>query len=251
MYKKNFKNNTFEYNYRSFERLLVEVASNDYIFCRFDLPLKNKRNKIIYLRHDVDISPLSALKLGQIENNNGIKANFFFQIGADTYNIFSPKNIATIIELRKLGHCVGLHIDEQLLSEDEEKIMKTLNWFNDCIVDIDFVVSFHRPTNRVLGKKFTGFVNSYQAEYFSKDCYVSDSRRNKEFYPKLLNLLKNREPSIQLLLHPCWWYPENNIRKFKKILIKRRISEVNCYIKNNFTKAFRGTFQNENSNFGL
>ena len=239
------------FNYESFENLIKEIASFQYTFLRFDERAEKSQRKIIYLRHDVDISPLAAAQLGKIENSLGVKASFFFQIGTETYNIFCHSTLKIVEELRSFGHCVGLHIDELLFRDDEHNIYHTLKWFNQCITDIDFVVSFHRPTESVLYKKYESFINTYQKEFFSPDNYLSDSRRNKEFYPKLLVWLEQRKTPVQLLLHPDWWYPEYNITEFMNTLIKRRNSELKDYLRKNFFKVFGGLIEDENCTFGL
>ncbi len=238
------------FTHESFKNIIQFILKYNYIFLRFDeKPFVNK--KLLYLRHDVDISPYCAKELGEIEYSLGVKANYFFQINAETYNIFSSNILEIIHSLRSIGHCVGIHIDQLLFKEDEETIYNTLLWFNKYITEIDFVVSFHRPSVSVLGKKYHSFINAYQEVFFSNGNYLSDSRRNKEFYFKLQNYIENDKTPIQLLLHPEWWYPENDIYKFKDLLVKRKTHELEIYLKNNFNKVFGNIIKDENCNFGL
>lgn len=238
------------FNYESYEKLLKEIKDqNRYTFLRFDQEITEDKERLIYLRHDVDISPYSANQLGKIEHSINIKANYFFQIGAETYNIFNKSVIDIIKELYSIGHCVGLHIDELILGDNENKILSTLKWFKECITDVNFVMSFHRPANTVY-KKFKSFINVYQDNFFSPDLFVSDSRKNEDFYPKLLNLLKEGKSPIQLLLHPAWWYPEEDLAQFKELVVKRRVAELNSYLKKNFQNIKRYV-KDEDSNFGL
>ena len=227
------------FTYESYNKLLRDIKDRyQYSFLRFDQELKENQERIVFLRHDVDISPYSAIHLGKIEQSLGIKTNYFFQIGAETYNIFNTTIINIMKELFSLDHCVGLHIDELIFGDIEEKILSTLKWFKDCITDIDFVVSFHRPKNTI-NKKFNSFINAYQNDFFLSDLFISDSRKNDQFYPKLISLLKEGKSPIQLLLHPAWWYPEGDIVQFKDLIIKRRISELENYLKQNFQNIKR------------
>ncbi len=238
------------FDYDSFADILKTIKSYGYKFQKFDNNTTNE--KTIYLRHDVDISPIMAISLAKIENSLDIKSNFFFQIGCETYNIFSADVLNIIKEIRNMKHSVGLHIDESCIKPEESCILETLEWFDKNITKIDFVVSFHRPSDKVLLLKYNGFINSYQKDFFSEDNYVSDSRRNEKFYNKLIELLKNGSTPIQLLLHPCWWYPEKDINSFYEKLIKRRTSEIENYLKNNFNKVFGGLVgEYENRNFRL
>tara|TARA_Y100000768_G_C23968223_1_gene679038 strand:- start:78 stop:785 length:708 start_codon:yes stop_codon:yes gene_type:complete len=210
------------------------IKKKNYNFCKFNKI--NKKNKIIYLRFDVDISPYNAKKIGELLNKKKISANFFFQINAETYNCFSLEIIQIIKNLRKQNHCVGLHIDQNLIRLNQ--IDETIKWFSRNICTIDKVVSFHRPSKLVIKKKFKKFRNTYEKIFFNSYTYVSDSRNNKEFITKLIGLLQKEEKQIQLLLHPEWW------TKFKKEkiifdeILKRRNDELREYLGHNFKKVF-------------
>jgi hypothetical protein len=236
---------TFRFDYEFFEYLLESVLSARYKFRRFD-EASLSSEKTFYLRHDVDISPISALELARIENRVKVRANFFFQMGAETYNIFSPASLQIIREIRSLDHCVGLHIDHHL-EENESRIASTLEWFCKCVTPIDPVVSFHRPSRSVLGREYKRFINSYREAFFSPGRYLSDSRRNREFYPLLVQWLEEGRNPIQLLLHPEWWYPEEDTVRFKEILLRRRLAELEEYLSTNFNKVFGDLKEIENS----
>ncbi len=210
------------------------IKKKKYNFSRFDKSYK--KNKIIYLRFDVDISPYNAKKIGELLFKKKISANFFFQINAETYNCFSPEIIYIIKNLKKKNHCVGLHIDQNLIKLNQ--IADTIKWFSRNICTINKVVSFHRPPRFVIEKKFKNFRNTYEKKFFNANTYVSDSRNNKEFISKLSVLLNREEKQIQLLLHPEWW---TKFRKEKTIfeeILKRRNDELRQYLGHNFKKVF-------------
>jgi hypothetical protein len=240
-----------QFSFTFFENLLREILAHGYTFSRFDQTSAGG-TKQFYLRHDVDISPLCAQTLGQISAKLGVRANYFFQLNSETYNLLSDGNLSILRGLRAAGHCVGLHVDEQLTGEDEEKISSTLAWFSRTVAPIDPVVSFHRPSRSVVGKEYQAFVNAYAPSFFSEDCYLSDSRRSGEFYPILRDWLAKGKPRIQLLLHPEWWYPEEDIGLFWKALRERRMAELEWYAVKNYRKVFSAVIeQEENRTFGL
>jgi hypothetical protein len=218
----------------NFLKIINIVKKKDYNFCRFDK--KSIKKKSFYLRFDVDISPYSAKKLGRILYQKKIQANFFFQINAETYNCFSAEIINIINNLRSQNHCVGLHIDEHLIKFNQ--IHDTIIWFSNNICPIDKVVSFHRPSEVIIGKKFKKFINTYENNFFNKDTYVSDSRNNKEFANKLNNLLEKKEEKIQLLLHPEWWTKYIDEKIIFEEVLKRRDYELREYLIKNFKKVF-------------
>lgn len=239
------------FSYESFADLIREVMSHGYSFLRVDQSVNDRGPKPFYLRHDVDLSALSAGKIGEIEASLGVKASFFFLLGGDTYNLLSPENLRIVRDLRSMGHCVGLHIDERLIEEREHKVQETIAWFSGCVEEIDEVVSFHRPTERVLGKDFDSFLSAYRPEIFSPVQYLSDSRRDPGFLPTLREWMSEGRAPIQLLLHPGWWYPEQDPQKYKDELLARRIQEADGYLKTNFARFFEPTRSATHRDFGL
>jgi hypothetical protein len=240
-----------EFSYEGFRRLVEEVLENGYACYRFDEPPCDSDAKRFYLRHDVDISPLSAMRLGEIEHELGVHGNFFFLLNGETYQLLSEPNIHIVRRLREMNHCVGLHIDQLLVGEDEQRILKTITWFSDAVTPIDLVVSFHRPTSAVLGRLYNRFTNAYAPQFFSEESYLSDSRRSDEFYPKLRRWMSEGTPMIQLLTHPGWWYPEADIATFMRDLCARREHELKRYLLANFSRTFREVVDNEDRTFGL
>lgn len=220
-----------------FRNILQALGECGYRFCRFDQPHDGEGRRV-YLRHDVDISPAMALRLGTIEKECRVVANYFFQMNADTYSGLAPETIAIIRELRSMGHGVGLHIDENLIAAEASAIRKTIDWFDDCVTPIDKAISFHRPSQGVLGRDFDGFANAYGSPFFHPDGFFSDSRRNNKFKGQIINAAQSGVNPLQLLLHPCWWYPEADMKAFADRVLARRRAETVRYLRKNFAAVF-------------
>jgi len=225
------------FSYESFRSIIQAVKQSGYSFMRFDRQATGG-GKHFYLRHDVDISPACALRLGDIAAQEGVSSNIFFQLNAETYGAFNQHSLTTIRKLREMGHCVGLHVDENLIGADGAKVLKTLQWFTVCCETIDMAVSFHRPSPAVLGVDFKGFASGYGSQVWGQDRYLSDSRRSKEFYPRLMEWLDEGRAPIQLLLHPEWWHPHASVEAIWADLRSRRMQELEDYMLANFRKVF-------------
>jgi len=238
------------FSYENFRQILADVNSRGYQFCRFDCRPRDDQRQF-YLRHDVDISPSCALRLGRIAAEMGIRSNFFFQLNADTYNAFSESCLEIITELRSVGHCVGLHLDEHFIGSDEEKVRHTLRWFSECCVPVDGAVSFHRPSEAVLGRDFDAFASGYGSRVWGEDRYLSDSRRSWEFRGRLDEWLAVGRSPIQLLLHPEWWHPHQTAVAVWEDLRARRENELAKYMVSNFEKVFAAVITLEERVFGL
>jgi hypothetical protein len=225
-----------EFGASLFREILSAGKAAGYAFARFDrVPADGK---VLFLRHDVDISARNALVLGHLAEEQGVQSNFFFQLNAETYSIFSDEVIGIMQTLRAAGHCVGLHVDEKRFGDDEGLIRRTIDWFSSCVLAVDDVMSFHRPSPTVLGKPYTTFINAYDPRFFDADTYLSDSRRSLAFLPTLAQWLEAGRPRIQLLLHPEWWTGINDDHAIWSELRDRRQFELEQYLMINCRKVF-------------
>lgn len=227
----------FRFSYDAFEQILDAVQAADYRFLRLDDRHVARHDRRFFLRHDIDISPEDAHELGTRAARRGLVSNFFFQLNAETYNVFGAPVLECMRALRRQGHCVGLHMDQDLIGGDEAKVRRTLDWFDSCVTTIDRAVSFHRPSPEVLGRVYTSFVNSYDPRFFAQDGYLSDSRRSLDFWPILQSWLAEGRPQIQLLLHPEWWGEPTAAEVWARTKA-RRVTELRAYMGRSFSKVF-------------
>jgi hypothetical protein len=232
-----------------FSDILAKVKAAGYAFARFDR--EPPGGNVFFLRHDVDISPRNALVMGRLAQQQGVASNVFFQLNAETYNIFSDEVIEIMRALRAAGHCVGLHIDEVRFGADENVIRRTIDWFSSCVLPVDDVVSFHRPSGAMLGKPYASFINAYDPRFFNPDSYLSDSRRSLAFLPTLSKWLSAGRPRIQLLLHPEWWTGINDDLEIWVELRARRQYELEQYLTINCRKVFGHVVAAESRNFRI
>lgn len=65
----------------------------------------NRAEKIVLLRHDVDSRPAHSLKMGEIENQHGLKATYFYRT---VKSAFDP---SVLKKMHALGHEVGYHYE--------------------------------------------------------------------------------------------------------------------------------------------
>lgn len=221
----------------AFHEILERFLAAGYSFVRFD-DESQEYGRTCFLRQDVDISPRLALAMGALIARSGITANYFIQLNAETYNVFNRQTLETINELRQLGHCVGLHVDETVLGNEEDKIARTLDWFCGCCAEVDPVVSFHRPSADVLGRQYESFLSAYAPRFFDRDRYASDSRRSLGFLEKVDKWLEQGVSPVQLVLHPEWWTTHSGAEKIWDHLSARREWELAEYLRANFQSVF-------------
>ena len=79
--------------------------------------------KDILWRHDVEFEPDIALIMAEIEQSQGVKATYFFQMHSPYYNLFDNHYTRVFHEIRSMGHWVGLHFDSYYWRiQDESKL---------------------------------------------------------------------------------------------------------------------------------
>ena len=68
--------------------------------------------RCVILRHDIDNSLPQALRLAEIEAEEGVKSTWFVLLRTDFYNPASAASQRILRRIRELGHEIGLHFDE-------------------------------------------------------------------------------------------------------------------------------------------
>jgi len=64
------------------------------------------------LRHDIDNSLSQAVRLAELEAEEGVRSTWFVLLRTDFYNPASRAGAEALRYIRSLGHEVGLHFDE-------------------------------------------------------------------------------------------------------------------------------------------
>jgi len=202
---------TCNFSYLHYKKTLNEIKKTH----KFSNFLNCSKNDII-LRHDIDVSLPSALKIAEIENQLDIQSTFFILIHAELYNPFSGKFIEIIKKILKLGHNLGLHYNASIITENNLEPSKSIKKEIEIMeqhYDTEIkVISAHDP---MINKKFSikpppGVVDAYSPEYTLNRKYLSDS---VQFWREgcFCKHFHNHE-KMQILTHPIWWSEDNKNR---------------------------------------
>ena len=167
-------------------------------------------------RHDVDISVHRALRLAQIEADEGVRATYFFLLRSEYYNLLEGPVLTRAREVLALGHWLGLHFDPSTFDphspdELERGLVRERDFLADLLEHPIDAFSFHNPT--IHGFDFrmdeiAGMLNTYGRGIDERYTYVSDSngywRHNR--LPDVLEAAD--EQRLHVLTHPEWWQAE-------------------------------------------
>ncbi len=202
-----------ELNYKELLRL---AKLRNGTFCTYQDYFEKKIESPIIWRHDIDFSIHRAVKLAEIEADEGIKSTYFIHFNSMFYNVLEKENIERVKNILQMGHEIGLHFDCALCPQAsngkiEEEMIFYKNLINDLFGMKIKAFSFHNPTSELLSlysnAQYVGLYNAYAEDIQKKLAYCSDSngywryKRLKEF------LSEDVEHGICVLTHPGWWTP--------------------------------------------
>lgn len=120
------------FTYKNWHRFCAQLSESANCITAEDLTAKEKLEKWVVIKHDVEAKPKRALKLAKIENIYGIRATYYFQASLIKDNLTLLKKIAA------LGHEVSYHYD--VLDACSGDLIKAENEF-------DFYVGLLRANN--------------------------------------------------------------------------------------------------------
>lgn len=197
-------------------RELLRLAKANYSFCRFS---EAGQGRSILWRHDLDASMNRALRLAQIEREEGVVATYFLFPRCLYYNLLNPLTHALVCQILALGHDIALHFDPTHYGPDlardgglVEAIAAERDLLQREFGALPTAVSFHlygvlkEPMPE--DDRLAGLVNAYSRRLKDTYGYVSDSN-GVWLYRRLHDVLSEaREERLQVLTHPEWWSPE-------------------------------------------
>ena len=220
------------FSYSAYRGLLERLAAKGYHFT--DYHDCDAFQRCVILRHDVDLSPLKALIMAEIERGARVKSTYFFLLSTGFYNLASSDSLDIVRKIHEMGHDIGLHFDEKKYAEEDSANLND-ELINERISDeaeiMEMItgvkikaVSMHRPSKLLLSALALcqrnvapaagGFgiergannilINAYSAKFFSEFKYLSDSRR---FWREdVIGIAESGDfDRLHILTHPFWY----------------------------------------------
>ncbi|WP_210324902.1 formyltransferase family protein [Bradyrhizobium campsiandrae] len=204
-----------EFTETGFLTLVRQLKNAGYRFVRYgDRPSDHH----VIWRHDVDVSMHRAVRLAEMEAQEGVVATYFVNPRSSFYSIFEPDIEAMLRRIQSLGHEIGLHFDASAYgtkswSENtlnaavrrEQALLETL--LQSPIRSL----SWHNPDQSNLldfqDDEIAGLSNAYSGHLRRDYVYCSDSNGYWRFKP-MREVIAAGHDRLHLLTHPDWWTPE-------------------------------------------
>lgn len=207
------------YSYQTFLSILRNSKYTIKKICEYD----KSAEKVIYLRHDIDIDVNQAAKMAELENKYDIYSTYFM-LHTAPYFVSSLNVYKKILSLK---HEVGLHNNERVfqycLNYTPKKYMgfdlrNSKKFLEEQLgVSIvstsshgDFLLKKIGGMNLDIFKQRGssledyGFMYEASKENLKTDFYISDAS-NKVKYKEMEEMLDRDYKTILINIHPIWW----------------------------------------------
>jgi hypothetical protein len=204
---------TCGFSLEHYRDLLGAARAGGYRFAFFD---GAPSDGALILRHDVDLSLDAALRMAELEAEEGAAATYFLMTESVFYNLASSEGRTALERLRELGHRVGQHAV----------------WPNARVDDrFDPVLAWHNPDPGYMTAPVEGVTNVMAEPWFSPDTYRSDSNQRWRHGCPHEELAAGAFPWLQLLTHPeIWAYPGETMTETMHAMLdaerERRIAQL-------------------------
>lgn len=204
-----------EFTEDGYRRLVRLALAKGYRFASYAEP---PTDGTVLWRHDVDFSVHRAIRLAEIEAEEGVRSTFFLNPHCAYYNLLEPAVSERVHRIITLGHRIGLHFDgdahtsvtnsrdglvaalhrgRRLLEDQFSVLVEAVSWHNP---DVGNLLSYDDD-------QLAGMVNCYGATLRKTTAYVSDSNGYWRFTPAS-QVISAGHPRLHVLTHPGWWTPE-------------------------------------------
>ena len=189
-----------------------------------------ERKDVIW-RHDVEFEPDLALRMAQIEHEEGVVATYFFQLHSPYYNLFDEHYSKVFYQIKDLGHHCGLHFDCRYWDIKDEKQLDEYITVDRQFLERNLGVeietfSFHNTTpftQSCLEDKYGGLINVYSSYYKEHYDYCGDSLGYWRFDRLEDRLNDDSIKHLQVLTHDGNWNDEvlSPRKRFAKLMNER------------------------------
>jgi len=201
-----------DFTIKNYRTILQTAKKNGYRFLFFHEPYSRDSKQVLW-RHDVEFSPFIALKMAEIEKEEGVKSTYFFQLHSEFYNVLEKEISGIVLKIKLLGHDIGLHFDSHYFNVTKEAdLEKFLNldaqYFNAIFGTNIKAFSFHNTNSFILScenERYADLINVYSRNFKKNFSYCADSTGFWR-YERLEDVLNNPNiKKLQVLTHDAMW----------------------------------------------
>lgn len=210
------------FSFADYRDALRAYVDDGYRVTGFGRYLDDPAQRHLVLRHDCDNSLEQALRMGEIDAQEGCSSTFFVRVHARGYNLLALPSLQILARLDELGHEVELHLEAGIPDVLGIELMAFIDRqraaFTAALGRPPHGVSSHEPARMGQLDLASAVVERWGLDYhayeprFTDDIkYLSDSSgRWREGH---FRLWAGKVDLLQVLVHPIWWFdrvPQEN-----------------------------------------
>lgn len=202
----------------SYLKTLMEAMKRNFdmhLLSKVEPGLHMSTQKILFLRHDVDLCLYKAVRIAEIEHDMGIHSTYYVAVDSPMYSLNKMDQAVLVKRIMDLGHEIGLHHIDPISGNGngtsarlDDDIRSARDKLEQSIGAPIGTISFHRPTREVMEGPLTveGLTNAYAKELTGS--YISDSAGRWRDGDPLHRVQAGGDRLLQVLIHPIWWGEE-------------------------------------------
>lgn len=161
----------------------------------------------LVVRHDVDITPWSALRMAELEAEEGVRTTYYYRLHAPFYNLMDEAAVASVREVAAMGHEVGLHYEPGFfLARGVDPVAGTradLRTFEELVGFRTHTIAQHQPAQGpVLAEISAEHPCAYQPALVREIPYFGDSGFH---WREGCVCTKFHHARLHTLIHPHSW----------------------------------------------
>ncbi len=198
------------FDFDTYGRLLALLESDRRAVRFCDLRDEPWPERFFILRHDVDLTPESALRMAEFERARGTRATYFLLLSGRFYNLQAPEYSRLPARLVELGHEVGLHYNVNALVAPGgmERALRAQADLLSLLAGTEVhAIAMHNPSSSGADpfRQSAGFLNAYGDRFAREIGYLSDSCG--AWRDQAVTALSGTAgpARLQLLIHPFFW----------------------------------------------
>jgi hypothetical protein len=184
-----------------YRTLLDAAQTGGYRFAGFDRP---PADGDLIIRHDVDLSLEAAVRMAEVEADEGAWSTWFLMTRSVFYNLSSAEGEQAVVRLRELGGRIAHHAVWPRIDLDAR---------------FEPVVAWHNPEPAYQTAPIDGATNAMEAPWFDPARFRSDSNqqwksRDRPVGCPHAELARGAHAWLHLNIHPeIWVYEGGTMRE--------------------------------------
>lgn len=215
-----------KFSYSHYKNTLREIKKTHHFSSYQD-----SSNNDVILRHDVDYSLESAVRMAKIEKQLEVKSTYFILFHSEFYNTFSLSSMKKINQLLKADHYLGLHYDASTILEINHDPLDVIKEEIE-IMEKHFqteikMISAHDPSiqKKISLKLPSNIIDAYSERFTVNRKYLSESVQYWREGCFCKHISENKK--LQILIHPIWWTKDGiSMKSIMKNLMRTESTKI-------------------------